>query len=65
MSMAIQICEDKQAWEAWQSAHGGEFLQSWEWGEFQRSVGREPIRFQLDDGTGVQGFVHTLPFGVK
>lgn len=46
-----------------------EFLQSWDWGEFQRAVGREPVRLQIiEDGRSVsraQGLVHRLPFGLR
>ena len=62
--MTIRICTDKDSWELWQQAHGGEFLQSWDWGEFQRSVGREPARWQAGENY-VQGFVHHLPLGMK
>lgn len=41
-----------------------EFLQSWEWGEFQRATGKIPIRLDID-GVQVQGFVHNLPFGLR
>ena len=40
-----------------------EFLQSWEWGKFQRAVGHEPVRLCVDN-TYIQGFVQQLPFGM-
>ena len=49
--------------EEWKPATA-EFLQSWEWGEFQRAVGQEPIRLNIDNEY-VQGFVHRLPLGWK
>jgi len=42
----------------------GGFLGSWEWGEFQKSVGRPIYRFQLDNGFA-QVIEHNLPMGKK
>src|SRR3989338_6641814 len=68
--MEIRICEDKEEWNGWFAAKKhAEFLQSWEWGEFQHSVGREPLRIQVianGEVVGqIQGFVHILPFGLR
>ena len=67
--MEIRICDDKEEWNGWFAAKKhAEFLQSWEWGEFQHSVGREPLRLQVVDNgkvvAQVQGFVHRLPLGL-
>ncbi|HYE59976.1 MAG TPA: peptidoglycan bridge formation glycyltransferase FemA/FemB family protein [Candidatus Kapabacteria bacterium] len=60
--MLVIPCERK---EAWQEGETGSFLQSFAWGEFQRSVGKEPLRLQLSEGdiiyAQLQGFWHTLP----
>ncbi len=58
--MTIQEITQKADWKP--NTH--EFLQSWEWGEFQRAVGHEPIRL-LVEREYVQAFVHSLPLGQK
>ena len=58
--MAIQAITQKADWKP----QTQEFLQSWEWGEFQCAVGHEPLRL-LVGGEYVQGFVHRLPLGLK
>lgn len=64
-AMMIEICDNKAAWERGgaTTAHA-EFLQSWEWGEFQRATGKEVIRMQVVEGgevvNQVQEFVHRL-----
>ena len=57
----MEQCIDKQRWEVGEGS--ASFLQSWEWGEFQRSVGNEPIRLIGQQGERVQGLLHALPFG--
>lgn len=46
-----------------------DFLQSYAWGEFQTREGRPVLRIQGEEGGDqkyqVQGFVHSLPFGLK
>lgn len=67
----IRLCEttDKTAWESFFLSQNGSFLQSWEWGDFQASVGNHPLRVQLleDDRLigQIQGFEHTLPLGMR
>lgn len=68
--MEIRICTQKKDWDTWFfSQNQPEFLQSWEWGEFQRAVGRAPIRLQATQGGHllgqVQGFEHRLGWGMK
>lgn len=44
----------------------GAFLQSYDWGEFQASIGRKVHRFHSKNDAGVllgQGIFHKLPFG--
>lgn len=59
--MIIQKCEDKKTWNDYFSGRRqAEFLQSWQWGEFQEKVGNKPIRLQLTENgqilSQVQGF---------
>jgi peptidoglycan pentaglycine glycine transferase (the first glycine) len=59
--MEVKIAENRQEWDSWFLSQGiFEFLQSWEWGEFQERTGKEVLRLQcLDDGVvkaQVQGF---------
>ncbi len=42
--------------------HQGSFLQSWEWGEFQKAYGR-PVERLYSGTTAAQTIVHTLPAG--
>ncbi|MBI4992588.1 MAG: peptidoglycan bridge formation glycyltransferase FemA/FemB family protein [Candidatus Magasanikbacteria bacterium] len=76
--MEIKICQNKQEWDNWASAlrltpfaqgKQAEFLQSWDWGEFQKSVGNDALRLQIVDGGQVvwqgQGFTHRLGLGMK
>ncbi len=68
--MTIQPCTTHLSWKEWEINHPNlSFLQSWEWGEFQRSVGYEPVRWQMfDHGTSIgqiQGFTHRVLPGVS
>jgi peptidoglycan pentaglycine glycine transferase (the first glycine) len=67
--MEIRLCTTKEEWESGPVVQTGEFLQSFEWGEFQCSVGHEPVRLQVLGDSKViwqgQGFVHRLPLGLK
>jgi len=68
--MTIAEAHNKEQWDHFQKIHGnGEFLQSWEWGAFQASVGNQPLRMQLIDGNHVveqlQGIIYALPLGLK
>lgn len=61
--MNIINCTSKKEWNnALISLDKGEFLQSWEWGEFQKGVGHAPVRLFLEK-TPIQGFTHKLPLG--
>ena len=60
--MNIQICTNQEAWNNGLLAQkSSEFLQSWEWGEFQRAMGREVWRLQIGDDQA-QVITHQLPF---
>jgi lipid II:glycine glycyltransferase (peptidoglycan interpeptide bridge formation enzyme) len=65
--MALREILDKNEWEKLHGARtiaSGHFLQSWAWGEFQRSVGRKVLRF-ADENCVAQIVELPLPFGKK
>ena len=62
----------KEAWNDFVFKHYppvGGFMQSWEWGEFQKGLGRNSERFFVtEDGSPVAAFTlikHSLPFGMQ
>jgi peptidoglycan pentaglycine glycine transferase (the first glycine) len=62
--------ENAEIWDTWLLEHNcEEFLQSYNWGEFQSHEGKEVLRIcGLENGKKtlqIQGFVHTLPLGMK
>jgi len=68
--MEIRLCDNKKEWDAWLLSQGhAEFLQSWEWGEFQVATGKSVLRLQTVENGGVvwqgQGFEHRLGMGMK
>lgn len=71
MSMKISLCTDKNLWNAGQAtfAKTESFLQSWDWGEFQLSVGNRPVRLVFKEAgevvAKIQGFSHKLGFGLR
>jgi len=63
--MEIKICENKADWEKYQNEHNlQEFLQFWDWGEFQKNTGKNVYRWQIIENGEVvgqiQGFEHSL-----
>lgn len=54
----------KENWNKFVLQNGGSFLQSWEWGEFQRQFGRKIHRFG-GDGWQAQIIEMNLPLGKK
>jgi len=68
--MNIRQCSDKASWNQWYGKQDhAEFLQSWEWGDFQMQTGKEVVRIQLEEDAVVvdqiQAFVHDLGLGVR
>ncbi len=72
--MVFTPATNEEQWDAFTLAHGGGFLQSWGWSQFQESLGREVLRLCIDasgpggqDDTVVQCTLiyHPLPFGRK
>lgn len=60
--------KEKDAYIKFVASNNGSFLQSWEWGEWQRQNNREPIRFLIlnDDKTPIlsaQFLIYQLPLG--
>ena len=68
--MKIELSTDKNEWENWLILQKyTEFLQSFAWGDFQKDVGREVIRVNLEDKSGkvgqFQGIVHRPVPGLR
>ena len=62
----LSTIKDKNEWNSNVLKLNGSFLQSWEWGEFQKSLGRsvERLLFQDKDGKFLAQIIkHRLPFG--
>jgi len=59
--MQALICKDKNSWN---NDFSKEFIQSWQWGEFQRNTGSCPIRIQMKEKSSVfwqaQGFEYKV-----
>lgn len=55
----------KEEWNRFVLENGGSFLQSYEWGEFQKKFGREVFRFCVKNDNGIllaaQAIRHALP----
>ena len=45
--MKCEMISNKSEWTSWQRESKGDFLQSWEWGQFQEAYGRRVWRFGL------------------
>ncbi|MBI4120290.1 MAG: peptidoglycan bridge formation glycyltransferase FemA/FemB family protein [Parcubacteria group bacterium] len=56
---------NKELWDKKATDFGGEFLQSWEWGEFQESLGKKVIKFFDDDLGLAQIVITSLPLGLS
>ena len=50
-------------WDAFVLRHGGGFLQSWGWSQFQEALGRTVFRFRLDESEGAWVPVDNLKWG--
>lgn len=66
--MKMILCVDENSWNKGNSLNfSDEFLQSWQWGEFQRSVGNMPVRYIFEENgrfiAKVQGFEYRV-FGI-
>lgn len=56
--------ENARDWNEWALAHGGSFLQSWEWGMFEERLGKKIVRFADEEWQGLM-LRHVLPFGAS
>jgi len=52
----------KESWSQKIISQGSDFLQSWQWGEFQKSIGQKVIRQEIV-GVPVQIIKYSLPMG--
>ncbi len=60
----MKLIEDQAEWNKLISDRGGSYLQSWEWGELQKNLGRKVIRFsEADFSTSL--IKHKLPLGLN
>lgn len=59
----MERIEAIEGWNEGVLAAGGNFLQSWEWGEFQRRAGFSVLRYQDAQGGRAQLVRRPLPFG--
>src|SRR3989338_6141065 len=60
----MQEISDKNKWnDLLSSSPGAGFLQSWEWGEFQKSIGHQVKRLSRLDQIFVQAIKMSLPLG--
>lgn len=51
-SMPATTTYSEDQWDAFVLRHGGGFLQSWGWSQFQEALGRTVFRFRLDESEG-------------
>lgn len=62
--MAFEKVTDSEGWNKEVLRKKGSFLQSWEWGSFQQSIGRTTERYRdSSDGSMVQAIRMALPLG--
>ncbi|MEK7501028.1 MAG: peptidoglycan bridge formation glycyltransferase FemA/FemB family protein [Patescibacteria group bacterium] len=55
----------KEQWDKLVLEHSGEFLQGWDWGEFQESLGKKVMRFFDADLGLAQIIITPLPLGLS
>lgn len=58
--MDVVFCNDKKVWD---EQFSDEFLQSWQWGEFQKKVGNKAVRILIKDGSKVFSQFQGLEYG--
>jgi len=76
--LTTHVARNEELWDAFVQRHGGGFLQSWGWSQFQEAAGRAVFRFRIDAPAAEAGaeehedtlaqfllVVHELPFGAK
>lgn len=62
----MKIIVDPNGWNEQVLRQGGDFLQSWEWGEFQRKAGAEVVRVQDTETLAMAQLMRRdLPFGQR
>ena len=59
--MSIVSANQKEVWDQFVIENNGSFLQSWQWGEFQESLGRQIWRIEKDNLKALV-IQHDLPF---
>lgn len=63
--MQVVKIDEKSAWNSFVAANSSpsSFLQSWEWGEFQKALGHKVYRLAISDLARAQVIVRELRFG--
>jgi len=46
--LTTHVARNEELWDAFVRRHGGDFLQSWGWSQFQEAAGRQVYRFRID-----------------
>lgn len=65
--MEIKVIEEREMWDDFikqQALISGAFLQTWDWGEFQHSVGKEVKRFGCYDHDRLVGILQAIRFSL-
>lgn len=58
---SLEIVDDKKIWESQLAKFlEGNFLQSWNWGEFQKKLGKVVLRFFIFEGKEIVGLVQMV-----
>ncbi|TSC82344.1 MAG: FemAB family protein [Parcubacteria group bacterium Gr01-1014_20] len=60
----MKLVEDQKEWDKLVFAQNGSYLQSWEWGELQRNLGREVFHVSVADLSALL-IKYKLPFGLN
>lgn len=58
--MLTHVTRNEEQWDAFVLRHGGGFLQSWGWSQFQEALGRGVFRFRVDGPGEEDGHADTI-----
>lgn len=64
--MSVKPITSQTEYESFLAAHGGSFLQSWSWGEFQKTQDHQILRFAVEENNSIklvaQFIEQTIPY---